>query len=138
MGVTVPPRTLHTHGRPSPITSQPTRVCPQPQGWASYSPVKNSVAEAQAKAAESNPTHSLTAAELDMYKCTAMQLRDVCGAAIGNAQPVAFHGMPMQLYPAVSLSPSFAVTLSECKVSSPERQSKACAATVFEVRASPR
>jgi UDP-sugar pyrophosphorylase len=33
------------------------------QVWATYSPVKNSAADARAKAAEGNPTHSATTGE---------------------------------------------------------------------------
>jgi UDP-sugar pyrophosphorylase len=38
------------------------------QVWAAYSPVKNSPADAKAKAAGGNPSHSATSGELDIYK----------------------------------------------------------------------
>lgn len=38
------------------------------QVWAAYSPVKNSPADAAAKAASGNPSHSATTGELDIYK----------------------------------------------------------------------
>lgn len=38
------------------------------QVWAAYSPVKNSPADAAAKAAGGNPSHSATTGELDYYK----------------------------------------------------------------------
>lgn len=38
------------------------------QGWAAYSPVKNSPADAAAKAAAGNPSHSATTGELDAYE----------------------------------------------------------------------
>lgn len=42
------------------------------QVWAAYSPVKNSPGDARAKAASGNPSHSATAAELDIYKTNCM------------------------------------------------------------------
>jgi hypothetical protein len=38
------------------------------QVWAAYSPVKNSPADAAAKGAGGNPSHSATSAELDWYE----------------------------------------------------------------------
>lgn len=38
------------------------------QVWAAYSPVKNSPADARAKVAAGNPSHSATAGELDIYQ----------------------------------------------------------------------
>lgn len=37
------------------------------QVWAAYSPVKNSPADAKAKAAAGSPSHSATTGELDIY-----------------------------------------------------------------------
>lgn len=51
--------------------------------WATYSPVKNSAPDARAKAAEGAPTHSATAAEMDLFKCNAAMLRDLAGARRG-------------------------------------------------------
>ena len=38
------------------------------QVWAAYSPVKNSTADARAKAAAGDPPHSATTGELDAYR----------------------------------------------------------------------
>lgn len=46
----------------------PVLRCICMQVWATYSPVKNSPADARAKAAEGNPTHSATTGEMDIYK----------------------------------------------------------------------
>lgn len=43
-------------------------ICWSFQVWATYSPVKNSPADARVKAAEGNPTHSATTGEMDIYK----------------------------------------------------------------------
>ena len=106
----------------------PVRSPSLPQVWASYSPVKNSVADAQAKAKAGDPTHYAAAGELDMYKAASLQLVQACGAVLGAATPsgvasaeappprATFHGMEFEAYPRVVLSPSFAVTLSQCKV----------------------
>lgn len=48
---------------PTPPHSHP------PQVWAAYSPVKNSPADAAAKAAAGGPSHSATTGELDVYHC---------------------------------------------------------------------
>jgi hypothetical protein len=42
------------------------------QVWAAYSPVKNNVVDAAAKAAAGAPSHSAAAAELDIYKTNCM------------------------------------------------------------------
>jgi hypothetical protein len=44
--------------------------CCRLQVWATYSPVKNSPADARAKAAEGNPTHSAATGEMDIYKAS--------------------------------------------------------------------
>lgn len=46
----------------------PVAVLLPVQVWATYSPVKNSPADARTKAAEGNPTHSATTGEMDIYK----------------------------------------------------------------------
>lgn len=45
------------------------------QVWAAYSPVKNSPADAAAKAAAGNPSHSAASGELDQYE-TACRVRE--------------------------------------------------------------
>lgn len=53
------------------------------QVWATYSPVKNSPADARVKAAEGNPTHSATTGEMDIYKCNAHILEQLAGKTGG-------------------------------------------------------
>jgi len=48
------------------------------QVWAAYSPVKNSPADAAAKAAGGNPSHSATTGELDMYMTNCKVRKNVC------------------------------------------------------------
>lgn len=50
------------------------------QVWASYAPVKNSPADAAAKAKEGNPTHSATTGETDIYRACAEMLQLLAGA----------------------------------------------------------
>ncbi len=45
------------------------------QVWAAYSPVKNSPADAAAKAAGGNPSHSATSGELDIYLANCKMLQ---------------------------------------------------------------
>jgi UDP-sugar pyrophosphorylase len=74
--------------------------------------VKNSAADAKAKAAEGNPTHSATTGELDIYKSNCMLLKQVVGAVLPEPSPATFNGIPCEEYPHVVLSPSFACTLT--------------------------
>ncbi|KXZ48443.1 hypothetical protein GPECTOR_28g853 [Gonium pectorale] len=86
------------------------------QVWASYSPVKNSPADAAAKFKEGNPTHSATTGELDIYKSHCLALAQMAGAALPSPLPSAtFNGITSEVHPAVVLSPSFAATLSDVK-----------------------
>lgn len=86
-----------------------------PQVWASYSPVKNSAADARAKAAEHAPTHSATSAEFDMYKCASLTLKTVAGVDIPAPGAAVFNGVPVETYPRIVLSPGFAPTLADAK-----------------------
>lgn len=83
--------------------------------WAAYSPVKNSVQEALAKAAADSPTHSATSGELDIYaaNCKLLQL---VGAAIQAPEAVKFNGLDLQMYPRIVLSPQFMSSLRELRV----------------------
>jgi UDP-sugar pyrophosphorylase len=77
--------------------------------WVGYSPVKNSVADALAKIAAGCPPHCAAAGECDMYGAAARSLA-LCGAAVGSPADVVFAGAPLQLHPAVVISPSTAST----------------------------
>ena len=50
------------------------------QVWAAYSPVKNSPADARAKGAGGDPSHSAASGELDLYKAN-------CQAGISSGLP---------------------------------------------------
>ncbi|GLI66614.1 hypothetical protein VaNZ11_010538 [Volvox africanus] len=86
------------------------------QVWASYSPVKNSPADAVAKFKEGNPTHSATTGELDIYKANCLSLAEVAGVALPcPLQTDIFNGISTEVYPRVVLSPAFCPSLSELK-----------------------
>ena len=85
------------------------------QVWAAYSPVKNSLAEAAAKGAGGEPTHSAAAAEADAYRANCFLLSSL-GAKVGGESGFAkreFKGVPVELWPAVSWSPLFALTMDD-------------------------
>ena len=65
-------------------------ACPV-QVWAAYSPVKNSPAEARAKAAAGGPSHSATTGELDVYQanCRCAARSSVLPAAISQGVSLA-------------------------------------------------
>uniref|UniRef100_A0A383VCY8 UTP-monosaccharide-1-phosphate uridylyltransferase n=1 Tax=Tetradesmus obliquus TaxID=3088 RepID=A0A383VCY8_TETOB len=85
------------------------------QVWATYSPVKNSPADARAKAAEGNPTHSATTGEMDIYKANCEALMLMAGADVGSPQEGMYIGIPVEEWPRVVLSPSFAPCLAAVK-----------------------
>lgn len=85
------------------------------QVWASYSPVKNSPVDAKAKAADGNPTHSATSAEFDMYKANSLMLKLACGVAIPEPGHAEYNGVPVEVFPKIVLSPSFAPTLADAQ-----------------------
>lgn len=93
------------------------------QVWAAYSPVKNSPADAAAKAASGNPSHSATTGELDIYETNCRMLRMV-GVSVDEPDPtVAFNGISgLRLWPRVTWSPLFAATFDdlESKINGPE------------------
>jgi UDP-sugar pyrophosphorylase len=85
------------------------------QVWAAYSPVKNSLAEAAAKGAKGEPTHSAAAAEADVYRANCFLLSSL-GARVGGGEASSrreFKGVPVELWPAVSWSPLFALTMDD-------------------------
>ena len=95
------------------------------QVWAAYSPVKNSLTEAAAKGAKGEPTHSAAAAEADAYRANCFLLTAL-GAKVGGENGFAkreFKGVPVELWPAVSWSPLFALTMDdlEKRLRNPEK-----------------
>eukprot|EP00878_Enallax_costatus_P012422 GHUV01012973.1.p1 GENE.GHUV01012973.1~~GHUV01012973.1.p1 ORF type:complete len:435 (+),score=164.29 GHUV01012973.1:385-1689(+) len=85
------------------------------QVWATYSPVKNSPADARTKAAEGNPTHSATTGEMDIYKANCEALKLMSGADVGQPSEGMYNGVPVEEWPRVVLSPSFAPSLAQIK-----------------------
>ncbi|KAL4857633.1 UDP-sugar pyrophosphorylase 1 [Chlorella vulgaris] len=78
------------------------------QVWAAYSPVKNSPADAAAKGAGGNPSHSATSAELDWYETNCKMLQ-MLGATVDGPLPAQFNGLnDLQLWPRVTWTPLFA------------------------------
>ncbi|PSC70970.1 UDP-sugar pyrophosphorylase 1 [Micractinium conductrix] len=79
------------------------------QVWAAYSPVKNSPADAAAKWADGNPSHSATAAELDWYMCNCKMLQALGARVDGPAPAPEFNGLKgLELWPRVTWSPLWA------------------------------
>ena len=85
------------------------------QVHAAYSPVKNSVEEAQAKAASGNPQHSAASGEFDVYRTNCDMLRSIGCTVDVNSELQTFNGMEYIMYPRVSWSPSFALTFDDLK-----------------------
>ncbi len=84
------------------------------QVWAAYSPVKNSPADAAAKAATGNPSHSATTGELDIYETNCHMLRMI-GVSVDEPKgTVSFNGISgLHLWPRVTWSPLFASTFAD-------------------------
>eukprot|EP00292_Cryptomonas_paramecium_P003292 CAMPEP_0113679828 /NCGR_PEP_ID=MMETSP0038_2-20120614/10900_1 /TAXON_ID=2898 /ORGANISM="Cryptomonas paramecium" /LENGTH=575 /DNA_ID=CAMNT_0000597981 /DNA_START=164 /DNA_END=1888 /DNA_ORIENTATION=- /assembly_acc=CAM_ASM_000170 len=86
--------------------------------WVCFSPVKNNLADAAAKAAKSLPPECAGTAERDALAVNNRFLK-LAGADGGVAEGLAadgtFAGVPLKLPPLVTLMPSFASTLSETK-----------------------
>ncbi|QDZ20571.1 UTP--glucose-1-phosphate uridylyltransferase [Chloropicon primus] len=80
--------------------------------WVAYSPVKNSPAEALAKAEAGNPSHSATTGELDIYRANCNVLKHL-GASVEDPAKTTFNGIYVQLHPRIVWSPSFACTTEE-------------------------
>lgn len=88
------------------------------QVWATYMPVKNSPAEARAKAAQNAPTHSATHSEFSMYDAWGRLLR-AAGATVTAGAPATFNGLEVTMCPFISFAPSFICSLSEIRVRGP-------------------
>lgn len=82
--------------------------------WSTYSPVKNNPADALAKVQAGGPSHSATTGELDIYQvnCRALQM---LGVHVGGPRQATFNGLQLDLYPRVTWSPSFAMTVNDLK-----------------------
>eukprot|EP00754_Rhynchopus_humris_P040033 Rhum_TRINITY_DN23090_c0_g1::Rhum_TRINITY_DN23090_c0_g1_i1::g.177091::m.177091/K12447/USP; UDP-sugar pyrophosphorylase len=75
-----------------------------------FSPVKNNVVDAAAKAAGGLDAHSAASAEADFYESQCQKL-SLCGASIEKAaSPTTYLGVPVTWSPRVFLHPSFAPT----------------------------
>ncbi|KAF8062991.1 hypothetical protein HT031_003830 [Scenedesmus sp. PABB004] len=83
------------------------------QVWATYSPVKNSPADARTKAAEGNPTHSATTGEMDFYKANCQALALLRGAGVGEPGEGMYNGVPVEEWPRVVWDPAWAPTLAD-------------------------
>lgn len=90
----------------------PVGFCTVNQVWAAYSPVKNALADAAAKAAAGAPTHSAAAAETDGYACNAAALRAV-GVSVPPATRAMFKGVPVDVGVVATWSPRWALTLDD-------------------------
>ena len=88
-----------------------------------YSPVKNSVSEAQAKAAGGNPQHSAASGEFDIYRANCEMLQSVGCRVDVTKETKTYHGMNYVVWPRVSWSPRFALTFQDLKekMVNPER-----------------
>jgi UDP-sugar pyrophosphorylase len=84
------------------------------QVWAAYSPVKNNLAEAAAKAAAGAPSHSAAAAELDVYRTNCAMLEAVGASVAPPAGALEFAGVGgLRLWPRVAWSPLWAATFDD-------------------------
>ena len=80
--------------------------------WFSFSPVKNSIAEAIASHEKGVFAASPGAGEAAVYECNA-RIFGLAGAEVGASEPVSFLGLPLVLGPAIALSPNFALSVDE-------------------------
>ena len=62
------------------------------------------------------------AGEMDIYKANCEALMIMSGADVGQPQPATYNGIPVQEWPRVVLSPSFAPCMDAIKVSLQLRQ----------------
>ena len=92
--------------------SLPIGFCVVNQVWAAYSPVKNALADAVAKAAAGAPTHSAAAAEADSYKAARAALAAV-GVAVPPSSTAAFKGIPVDVGVIAAWSPRWALTIDD-------------------------
>jgi hypothetical protein len=56
------------------------------------------------------------AGELDIYRANSEALAMMSGAEVGQPQPATYNGIPVEEWPRVVLSPSFAPSLEAIKV----------------------
>lgn len=84
------------------------------QVWAAYSPVKNSPADAAAKVASGNPSHSATASELDVYEANCRMLQTLGARIEEPSEELEYNGIKgLKLWPRITWSPSFALTFDD-------------------------
>lgn len=84
------------------------------QVWAAYSPVKNSPADAAAKASTGNPSHSATTGELDIYETNCRMLRMIGASVDEPTGTVTFNNISgLHFWPRVTWSPLFACTFDD-------------------------
>ncbi len=81
--------------------------------WFSFSPVKNNIADARASAEKGVYAASPGAGEAAVYAANAQLLR-LAGAQVADAtEPSTFLNLPLNLFPAIALTPRFALTLDQ-------------------------
>ena len=80
--------------------------------WFSFSPVKNSIAEAIAAHEKGVFAASPGAGEAAVYEANQRLFR-LAGCEVGTAEPSTFLGLPLVLGPAIALTPNFALSVDE-------------------------
>jgi len=80
--------------------------------WFSFSPVKNSIAEAIAAHEMGVFAASPGAGEAAVYEANQRLFR-LAGCEVGTAEPSTFLGLPLVLGPAIALTPNFALSVDE-------------------------
>ena len=100
---------------------------------AAYSPVKNSVSEAQAQAACGNPQHSAASAEFDVYRTNCEMLQRIGCRVDVTKETRTFNGMSYVVWPRVSWSPRFALTFQDLeeKFTDPEDVHIGCETSLY-------
>jgi UDP-sugar pyrophosphorylase len=81
--------------------------------WFSFSPVKNSIAEAIASHEKGVYAASPGAGEAAVYEANARLLRLAGCNVASDVMPSEFLGLPLNLGPAIALTPNFALTVDE-------------------------
>ncbi len=101
--------------------------------YAAYSPVKNSVSEAQAKAASGNPQHSAASAEFDVYRTNCEMLQQIGCLIDVTEEPRTFNGMSYVVWPRVTWSPRFALTFEDLeeKFTAPDEVHIGCETSLY-------
>eukprot|EP00611_Tribonema_gayanum_P018479 TRINITY_DN3160_c0_g3_i1.p1 TRINITY_DN3160_c0_g3~~TRINITY_DN3160_c0_g3_i1.p1 ORF type:complete len:220 (+),score=75.27 TRINITY_DN3160_c0_g3_i1:461-1120(+) len=82
--------------------------------WLCFSPVKNSLGDAQAAQAKGTPPASASSGEADQYHLWAELLRTL-GCAVESGPVQEYEGIEVSLSPRVVVQPGIAVTLQELK-----------------------